>query len=456
MKENLKISRRICFFLLALSSTFVAGYAQQITPETALERYIHNDDRTFGWEIRDTCAAEGVKIYSLTLYSQKWQNMIWKHELIVCVPETLDKEVAMLFVNGGSINGGFPKIIPFDDGITTAMATMAVKNKALAATLRQVPNQPLYDGLNEDALISYTLEKFRKTGDYSLPLLFPMVKSAVSAMDAVQEFAMKTLGKKVSGFVVSGASKRGWTTWLTGAIRDSRVIAIAPMVIDMLNMPLTLDYQKKLYGEYSEQINDYVKMDIPQMIHSDEGKAIVAMLDPYSYRQNITMPKMLIMGTNDPYWTVDAVKHYLPDIPGTNFLVYVPDAGHGLGNKKQALTALNAFFGFTLTHTRYPVCSWEIAEKGKHIELKISLSPEKIVAARLWKATSDSRDFRKSKWASSNIALKNGDLQVKLSYPAKDYQAFYVELTYKDVNNEDFTVCTQIYTADRKHVFINE
>lgn len=38
----------------------------------------------------------------------------------------------------------------------------------------------------------------------------------------------------VEKFLVSGASKRGWTAWLVGGV-DDRVVAIAPIVMDMLN-----------------------------------------------------------------------------------------------------------------------------------------------------------------------------------------------------------------------------
>ena len=171
-----------------------------------------------------------------------------------------------------------------------------------------------------------------------------MVKSAVRGMDAVQEFSKKTLNHDINRFVVSGASKRGWTTWLTGA-SDKRVVAIAPMVIDILNMPVNLDYQVKMWKDYSVQIEDYVKLGIPQTASTDKGAAITAMVDPYSYRKKLTMPKMLFMGTNDEYWTVDAIKHYIDSIPGENFVHYVPNVGHDLGDKKQAMAALSAFYG---------------------------------------------------------------------------------------------------------------
>src|SRR5699024_2262708 len=141
-----------------------------------------------------------------------------------------------------------------------AMGKIAVKNKAIVAVLKQVPNEPLFDSLVEDQIISYTLHRFLKNTDYTWPLLFPMVKSAEKAMDAVQDFAKNKLHHAVNRFVVSGASKRGWTTWLMAATGDSRVVAIAPMVIDILNMPVNLAHQMKAYGSYSQEIQDYVHL----------------------------------------------------------------------------------------------------------------------------------------------------------------------------------------------------
>lgn len=33
----------------------------------------------------------------------------------------------------------------------------------------------------------------------------------------------------------TGASKRGWTTWLVGAVDTTRVMAIVPIVLDAIN-----------------------------------------------------------------------------------------------------------------------------------------------------------------------------------------------------------------------------
>jgi PhoPQ-activated pathogenicity-related protein len=445
-------------FILAVYFCFVTGYAQQsATPETALDAYIHNNDPTWGWEVRNVYQIDNTKAYSLLFISQKWHGILWKHELIIFVPESVKQDGALLFITGGSVNDGIPGFSKDDDATSLFLSALADRNNALVCILKQVPNQPLYGGLKEDALISYTLNEFRKDKDYSWPLLFPMTKTAYKAIDAIQEFAAQELDRQVNRFLVSGASKRGWTTWLTGALQDPRVEAIAPMVIEMLNMPVSLDYQKQLYGEYSEEIQDYVNLEIPQAIHSEFGSAAVQMIDPYSYREKLTMPKLIIMGTNDPYWTVDAIKHYINDIPGHNLLHYVPNAGHGLGDKVQAFGALSAFFSLMFDKTDNPVCEWNLVEKGKNIDLQVKTSPDKLIGAALWTSVSDSRDFRKAAWTKSDIPIdaKNRTaVNVRIKYPKTGFQAFYVDLIYKDPHGEEYSVSTRTYVSDNKKVFV--
>ena len=443
--------------LLFYITGFCFAQENAVTPASALYEYIHNCDETRAWEIREEYEINETKTYSLLLISQKWKGILWKHELIIHVPKEIKQNGVLLFVEGGRVENGIPAFTGKDSKTSQMMSIIAEENKAVVGILRQVPNQPLYGGLNEDALISYTLGEFRKDGDYSWPLLFPMVKSVHRGMDCIREFAKEYLNQDISGFVISGFSKRGWTTWLTGASQDPRVLAIAPMVIDMLNMPVSLDYQRKLYGEYSEEIGDYVKMDIPQAMHSDFGKAVVRMIDPYSYRRNLTLPKMIFMGTNDPYWTVDAVKHYLDSIPGVNFLHYVANAGHGLGDKRQALEALSAFFSITVNETAYPEYSWDIIAKKKQALLRVRFLPDSLVKAKLWTAYSSTRDFRQSEW--KEVALQpetsKGTFEVEINYPKTGFVAFYVDLIYKNASGGEYSISTRVYVTDNKQIFID-
>jgi PhoPQ-activated pathogenicity-related protein len=425
-------------------------YAQNlaITPETALKSYIANGDKTFQWELKDSVVLGNVTAYNLLLTSQQWRKYTWRHQLTVLVPKNRQYDSALLFVTGGSNKDEQPNWSK-SDGLWPSLAGIAEKNKTIVASLRQAPNQPLYGDLTEDALISYTLHQFKQDKDYSWPLLFPMVKSAVRAMDAMQEFTKKNLKYDVNNFVVSGASKRGWTTWLSAAIDDQRVKAIAPMVIDMLNMPATLNYQYTTYGEYSIEIEDYVKLGIPQGTDTEDGKAITTMIDPYSYRNKLTVPKMIFIGTNDPYWTVDAIKHYLEQIPGKNMIHYVPNVGHNLGGGKQAFESLSAFVGLTAANKEYPVCTWTAENSKIGAELTVNAPTNDLVEVALWQTTSSDRDFRNNLWLSRNIKLKDSpQIKVTQNFPKKGYAAFYVEMKYKDPNGGTFSVCSRVYVTD--------
>lgn len=143
--------------------------------------------------------------------SQTWRTKaevnkpIWQHWVIITKPDRVKSDKAFLFIGGGG-NGGNPPAN--GDQHTIAVAKVA---KTVAVELRMVPNQALIfhgDGKErkEDDLIGYTWDQYLKTGDETWPARLPMVKSAVRAMDSVQEFLASEQGGKVSinKFVVSG------------------------------------------------------------------------------------------------------------------------------------------------------------------------------------------------------------------------------------------------------------
>lgn len=450
--------RKFCqlvFCLFVIPFTFISDAAaqQSVTPQTALQRYLENGDKSFKWEVKDSFTVSDIKVYEILLTSQKWREFTWTHQLTVLVPKENKHDGALLFISGGSNKDGLPNWEHAkEEGLPVSLAKIATDNKSVVALLNQTPNQPLFNDLTEDALISYTLHQFKADKDYSWPLLFPMVKSAVRAMDVVQELSEKDLNHKINRFVVSGASKRGWTTWLTGA-SDKRVVAIAPMVIDILNMPLSLEYQIKSWGDYSIQIEDYVKLGIPQNSNTPEGAAITTMIDPYAYRAKLTMPKLICMGTNDEYWVVDNIKNYLKDIPGNNMLHYVPNAGHDLGGGKQAMEALGSFFGATMNKTPYTVCKWKQTANKTGVNLEITATADALVDVTLWHADSPDQDLRNDKWTGKSLGIKNkSSFQVQETFPPNGFRAFYVDLKYKNANGEIYTKSTRVFLMNNKAV----
>lgn len=440
------------FLLLFLSLSWMAQ--GQVTSKTALRSYIANSDSSFAWELRDSILLDDVVAYQLKLTSQTWRKTPWIHELTIFIPTNLSHKKALLFVTGGTIQDDSVRFVK-QDNYVDYLSDIALKNSAVTAVLRQVPRQPLYNNLDEDALISYTFHQFLKDKDYTWPLLLPMTKSAVRAMDAIQQFTVSHTKKSVSTFVVSGASKRGWTTWLTAASRDKRVKAIAPMVIDILNMPVSVTYQQDMYGDYSIQIQDYVNLGLTETAKRAEGNELLEMVDPYSYRSQLKVPKMLILATNDEYWTADAVKNYIGDIPGKNYLSYVPNRGHSMGDKSFSFNTLNAFFAQTIQGGKYSRCDYKLNETDGKIKLEIRATASLLEDVVVWEGVSDSKDFRKSVFHERSLGISGKKkFEVTIDYPsANTFKAFHVALKYKSPTGGSYFQSTRVFVTDAQKVF---
>ena len=447
--------KRVITILLLLCTWSASA---QVAPALALKHYINNDDKSFAWEVRDSLRSENTTAYRLRMQSQTWREFEWIHELVIIVPDKLTNDEALIHISGGSANEktGEPNYHKWSDKLIGFMSGIASRSEAVTAILWQVPRQPLYGGKYEDELVSYTFHNYQNDKDQTWPLLFPMTKSVIRAMDAIEEFSdSRKLAVKAERFVTNGISKRGWTTWLTAASEDKRVVAIAPMVIDILNMPVSVPYQRHMFGSYSIHIQDYVNLGLTEEVVTPTGRELVAMIDPYSYRDKYTMPKMLFFGTNDEFWTVDAVKNYIDGIPGEKYTSYVTNAGHSLGDKRAAVSTLEAFFKQTIDGQKYPRFDYKIKEKQGSAMLTLKTSKQHLEEVIVWEAESENKDFRQSKFVPSaqGVAHK-GKAKVEVKFPAKGYKAFIVMAKYSHPNGgEPYNITTRMFTASPEELF---
>ncbi len=429
---------RVCLALLAaVSIGHVARgeEAAQNTPQQsdALQKYVAQPDGSFRWVKRYEGKAGGATLVELTLTSQTWKGTVWKHQLyIIRPPEVVDPAQAILLIDGGSwkpelakpVEGAYK--LPAEAAI---LASVAQRVKSPVAVLKQVPQQPIFDGLTEDAAISYTFEQFLKTKDATWPLLLPMVKSAVRGMDAVQEFNKKEWGLDIRHFTLTGASKRGWTTWLTASV-DPRVNAFAPMVIDMLNMAVQMKHQVATFGTFSEEIADYTNRGIQQQGDTEEGRLLRSIVDPYSYRALLKQPKVILLGTNDRYWPLDALNNYWPDLQGENHILYVPNNGHGLNDFVRITGTIAALHRQAAGLLKLPRLTWDLKNGAGGLVLNVKSDvPPKNVSA--WTAAAATRDFRESKWSSRLIGAVDGAYRYELPLPEQGYAAMFGEAVFE-------------------------
>jgi PhoPQ-activated pathogenicity-related protein len=415
-----------CAFLFLLATLPAAA-------TDALSNYVYSADQHFSWKRLSRTNTDAVLINHLQLVSQKWRESVWDHHVQVVRPAKVrHPEIAFLFVTG---SGNGTRQLFY-------LKMIAERAGCLAAVVTHVPNQPLYGGKSEDALVAYTFDQYLKTGDETWPLLFPMVKSAVKAMDAVQEFARKEYKEEIKGFVVAGASKRGWTTWLTGAA-DPRVKGIAPMVIDMLNMKAQTDWAAKIYGRQSEKISDYTDLNLVAKIDDPAMKRLRDWVDPYSHRERYTIPKLLLLGTNDRYWTVDSLRHYWDDLPEPKLVFQTPNAGHDLDGAGEAMQTLAAFVQMIADHTPLPKMKWSFqSDNEATLSLEVDQTTRK---ARLWTADSKDRDFRNDRWSSHEMPIKRGSTRASAAVrkPASGYRAYMGEVVLTAPTGHEYKLSTE-------------
>jgi len=420
-----------------LGAFMVVMMATSQPQQLPLLAYVAQKDDAFSWQkVSSDRSPLGVTFHELRLTSQRWKGMVWRHTLLIAQPPKVATDLALLVIAGGETDSrGDPQ-----SRLLTSAA--AIQLQALVAVLYAVPNQPLFDGLVEDDLIAHTFVKFLETGDLQWAALLPMTKSAVKAMDAVQQFAQKELNLTVNGFVVTGASKRGWTTWLTAVADPQRVKGIAPMVYDNLNIPAQMRHQREVFGGYSEQISEYTQRGLTDLADTEKARPLVQLIDPYAYLDRLTMPKLIINGTNDRYWALDAANFYFDDLRGEKYILYVPNSGHGLEDVGRVVRAVMAFFDYLAQRLTFPKLQWTWTPKdgGMTLTVRSDPMPKQVL---LWRATAPTKDFRDAKWESQELTATDGAFHFTLTPPEKGYAAAFAELVYEG-NNRTYSLCTTI------------
>lgn len=410
--------------------------AEDLATARPLLDYIAKQDDSYAWTKRREGQLATTKYVELTLTSQTWRGITWKHQLFVLKPASApaDAKHALLFIGGGGWKDELAAPPTADAKLPSEarlLALVAEQLKTPLAILMHVPQQPIFDGKVEDQIIAYTFENYLRSGESDWPLLLPMVKSAVRGMDAVQAAAKAEWDLNIETFTVSGASKRGWTTWLTGAV-DKRAVAIAPMVIDVLNMAPQMKHQKETWGDLSEEVGDYQELGLDKALETPRGKVLTSIVDPYAYRADLKQPKIIILGTNDRYWPLDALNLYWDGLTGQKHVLYIPNNGHGLKDITRIAGAIHALQQQQIRGAKLPELSWEHTVDDTQWTLNVQTSALPA-AARLWKSTSPTKDFRDAKWTSEDLKVGQ-QLTVKRDLPATGYAAMFIETEYKDLD----------------------
>ena len=405
-----------------------------------LKEFVKNVDDSYRFDVVEQRKIGASRVARLHMVSQTWKEVAWKHVVWVVVPnkaienpQSKTSRSAILLVDGGGWRAEWGENAPAQmepKAEFQVLKGIAEATGSPAIVVSQVPFQPMFGGLNEDALIAETFKRFIQGEGEDWPLLMPMVRSAVRAMDTAQKYAKDEHKLDIETFTITGASKRGWTTWLTSAV-DPRIHALAPMVIDMLNMPVQMKHQLATWGAYSEQIEDYTALSLQKFMSTPKGESLIRVVDPYRYRDRIEQPKLLIFGTNDRYWPLDACNQYWSDLRGDKYLLYTPNQGHSIRDISRLAGSICALHKSRCGELTLPKLDWKTGIKDNkiHLEMMCDTIPQDTA---IWVAKSKTRDFREATWNSlpaKAIGDKHHGAEVELD--SDEYVAAFGEWVFE-------------------------
>ncbi len=280
----------------------------------------------------------------------------------------------------------------------------------------QIPNapitfadDPLQESRDGDSIIAYTWATYLEdTSDPVQNIFLPMTRAAVRSMDTMQDFMSELLGSPTEYFTISGASKRGWTTWLTGAMDQERVAAIVPIVWDAINLSEVFHHQWRSYGGWSFALKDFVENGVMEYLDTQEMMDLQNLIDPHFYRTRLTMPKFVMTGLMDEFQMPVDEQYWWDDMPSgpddssalpngnSKWLLKNPNTEHsyitGLG---VSIPVMGTWLTYLLNGWELPYLTWDYNETNG--DITVQTFGGDVYSAQIWFASSCHdlrRDFR--------------------------------------------------------------
>ncbi|CAF3613982.1 unnamed protein product [Rotaria sp. Silwood1] len=190
-------------------------------------------------------------------------------------------------------------------------------------------------------------------------------------MDVVQQFATQ-LGIPVpETFVISGASKRGWTTWTTAAVDNVRVIGAIPIVMDMADFQKSLHHHFRSLNGWTFAFKDYFELNITSYVDNPNLLKMSQIIDPYYYFDRYAKVKILqIQSSGDEFFLLDNEDTFWQELQlatGGTYLRRLPNADHSCaGHEISLFWTMRSFYLSIYENKPLPSLRWMKTSNNTH------------------------------------------------------------------------------------------
>jgi PhoPQ-activated pathogenicity-related protein len=217
-------------------------------------------------------------------------------------------------------------------------------------------------------------------------------------------------------------------------------------VIDVVNVRAAKMNHYASYGFWAPAVGDYTRHKVHERFDTPQYAELLRTVDPYSYRDRLTMPKFLVNAAGDQYFPPDSSKFYFHDLQGVKYLRYVPNVNHSLRGS-DAREGILAYYRAVLNGSPLPKFTWQVQKDGS-IAVKTEDRP---IEVNLWQATNPkARDFRLESigpgYKKTSLPVRSdGVYEVRVDKPEKGWTAFFAELVFPSGDKIPYKFTTQVH-----------
>jgi PhoPQ-activated pathogenicity-related protein len=342
--------------VILLLTSFITLATSSLTP---LDDYIRKPEPKYSWHDTGVVVDKmlfGSTAYMLNVTSLEWldtaraigpNGATWSHQVMVVVPKKLTVQNISTVVMTGGCNEGKgtgPTPPTAKDEYLAVADNIAYQTGSVAVVVYQIPNchytfpsDPSLKRRSEDSLIAWAWYEYvvdPKHDPEWLPRL-PMAKAGFQCMKAVESYLQQKKIANPKGWLVSGASKRGWTTWMVGATTPfdglPNVIGIAPLVPIVPNLVAEVHRQWMSYDGFTFAFTDYAAVNFTQLIDGPEFASALKIVDPMYYGDRLSnVPKVVVLSSDDEFMQFDWSDIWYDSLTGEKHLLIAPNSEHSL------------------------------------------------------------------------------------------------------------------------------
>jgi PhoPQ-activated pathogenicity-related protein len=176
---------------------------------------------------------------------------------------------------------------------------------------------------------------------------------------------------------------------------------------------------------------------------TDEFKTLMSYVEPYYFKEKLTMPKYLINAGSDEFFSTDSWRFYFDELLGDKLLRYVPNTNHSLEGR-YLNDDLISYFHRIVNDIKMPSLNWKLNNDS----IDVILDYNGNYSVSVWNAKNDDgRDFRLWQegelWKKSSVKKSiDNTYKILFNNESTGYEAIMMEFILDPESDFPFIIST--------------